>query len=137
MGNRAAVTFQNQGVSVYLHWNGGRASVEAMLDACKELQIRSDDYGPARFCQVVGNWFGGDCSLGIGPAGSFDSAADDNGVYYVDGWDIVGRDGDWDEEINSDKYEGIKADLLRINRPFFEKHHTEKIVAYRRKGVQS
>lgn len=124
MGNRAAITFKKENVSVYLHWNGGRDSVEAMLDACAELGIRSDNYGPARFCQVVGNWFGGGLSLGIGPAGYFDDAASDNGTYYVEHWKIVGRsDGcpHYLADNSSKKYEDIKADLLRINRPIFDK----------------
>ena len=37
MGNRAIITtqkdFDNNGIGVYLHWNGGRDSVQAFLTA--------------------------------------------------------------------------------------------------------
>ena len=39
MGNRAIITtkkdFDNNGIGVYLHWNGGRDSVQAFLTYCK------------------------------------------------------------------------------------------------------
>ena len=59
MGNRAVLQFKHRNQynnkvetlpSIYLHWNGGRASVEAFLDVAKKLNIRSDSYGVARSC---------------------------------------------------------------------------------------
>lgn len=99
MGNRAVITTQcglkNNGIGVYLHWNGGRDSVTAFLTYCKLRGFRSptDDsvYAWARFCQVVGNWFGGSLSLGVGRVDRLDCDNWDNGVYIVDGWDIVDR----------------------------------------------
>ena len=99
MGNRAVVTTQsaldNNGIGVYLHWNGGRDSVNAFLTYCKFKEFRSptDDptYAWARFCQVIGNWFGGSLSLGIGRVDRLDCDNWDNGVYIVEKWDIVGR----------------------------------------------
>jgi len=32
MGNRALIEFDNLDLSVYLHWNGGRDSVETFLE---------------------------------------------------------------------------------------------------------
>lgn len=100
MGNRAVITtkqaFDNNGIGVYLHWNGGRDSVEAFLMYCKLRGFRSPSsdsiYGWARFCQVVGNYFGGGLSLGIGNVNALDCDNWDNGVYIIDGWDIVGRE---------------------------------------------
>ena len=99
MGNRAVITteqaYNNNGIGVYLHWNGGRDSVEAFLMYCKlrEFRAPSSDsaYGWARFCQVVGNYFGGGLSLGIGNVDTLDCDNWDNGVYLIEGWDIVGR----------------------------------------------
>lgn len=72
MGNRAVITtrenFNNDGVGVYLHWNGGRDSVQAFLTYCKMKGYReptSDNYGWARLCQVIGNFFGGGFLLGL------------------------------------------------------------------------
>ena len=41
MGNRAVITTKPEltEVGMYLHWNGGRASVEAFLAYCKTLSI--------------------------------------------------------------------------------------------------
>lgn len=98
MGNRAVITtesnFNNNGVGVYLHWNGGRDSVEAFLTYCKMKGYRppdQDNYGWARLCQVIGNFFGGTTSVGIDTVNSLDCDNFDNGVYIIEGWNIVDR----------------------------------------------
>jgi hypothetical protein len=42
MGNRAVITFStaNNAPAIYLHWNGGRASVEGFLTAARQLGLR-------------------------------------------------------------------------------------------------
>ena len=94
MGNRAIITDSNKEMAVYLHWNGGRDSVEPFLAYCKARDFRRDSYGLARFCQVVGNYFGGGKSIGVlaypGDAEAI-TMADDNGVYVVRNWEIVDR----------------------------------------------
>jgi len=42
MGNRAVITFStaNNAPAIYLHWNGGRASVEGFLSAARQLGLR-------------------------------------------------------------------------------------------------
>jgi len=42
MGNRAVITFStaNNSPAIYLHWNGGRASVEGFLTAARQLGLR-------------------------------------------------------------------------------------------------
>ena len=99
MGNRAVITtrenFDNNGVGVYVHWNGGRDSVEAFLTYCKRKGYRSPDqdcYGWARLCQVIGNFFGGDASVGIDTVDQLDCDNYDNGVYIIEDWKIVGRE---------------------------------------------
>lgn len=98
MGNRAVIatkeSWKNGGVGIYLHWNGGRDSVEAFLKYCdlKGYRSPSDDcYGWARLCQVVGNFFGGSTSVGIDTLWHLDCDNYDNGVYIIDGWEIVDR----------------------------------------------
>ena len=98
MGNRAIVKPYGRNFGVYLHWNGGRDSVEPFLTYCKLKGFRNfeDDYGIARFCQIVGNFFGGGLSMGLQNnvymSGSCASGLD-NGIYEVKGWEIVGRCG--------------------------------------------
>ena len=96
MGNRAFIKFAGQDAGIYLHWNGGRDSVESMLEYCRLRGFRFDDYGVARFCQVVGNWFGGDLSIGcqsVKGLSNFDLDPGDNGVYIVSDWRIADRYG--------------------------------------------
>jgi len=42
MGNRAVLTFSTAGhaPAIYLHWNGGRASVQGFIDAARALGLR-------------------------------------------------------------------------------------------------
>lgn len=98
MGNRAVITtehnFTNNGIGIYLHWNGGRDSVEAFLAYCKMKGYRKpdeDNYGWAYLCTVLGNFFGDGTCLGIDTVNNLDCDNYDNGVYLIKGWDIVGR----------------------------------------------
>src|SRR6056297_3498572 len=84
MGNRAVITTENKKVGIYLHWNGGRDSVEGFLKYCELKGYRtpeSDNYGWARLCQVIGNFFGGEYSVGIDIYENCDADNYDNGVY--------------------------------------------------------
>ena len=95
MGNRAVITTEDKRVGVYLHWNGGRDSVEAFLKYCKLKGYRPPDkdcYGWARLCQVISNFFGGTCSIGIDSYDCLDRDNGDNGVYIIKDWEIVGRE---------------------------------------------
>lgn len=94
MGNRAIVKPEGKNIGVYLHWNGGIDSVTAFLKYCELKGFRGfdDSYGMARFCQVVGNFFGGNLSIGIGTDVDECKVEDywlDNGIYIVKNWDIV------------------------------------------------
>ena len=98
MGNRAVITtkknFENNGVGIYLHWNGGYDSVSAFLKYCELKGYRSPDrdcYGWARLCQVIGNFFGGTTFIGIDTVDKLDCDNYDNGVYIIEDWKIVDR----------------------------------------------
>ena len=94
MGNRAVITTRSKDIGVYLHWNGGRDSVEAFLKQCKLKGYRPpelDCYGWARLCQVIGNFFGGELSIGIDKYDKLDKDNGDNGVYVIENWNIVDR----------------------------------------------
>ena len=88
-------------------WNGGRDSVEAFLEYCKLRNFRCDNYGVARMCQVVGNWFGGTLSIGtVANIKDEDSDWVDNGIYVVKNWEIIKRiPDDMEEQMYHDKIE--------------------------------
>lgn len=106
MGNRAVITTRDKNIGVYLHWNGGRDSVEAFLKYCELKGYRTperDNYGWARLCQVIGNYFGGELSLGIDKYEKLDRDNGDNGVYIIKNWKIVDREFiDWPEQHEYD-----------------------------------
>lgn len=101
MGNRAVITAYKgenvkgaDSIGIYLHWNGGYDSVAAFLKYCELEGYRmpeSDNYGWARLCQVIGNFFGGSNSVGVDRCCNLDCENGDNGVYVIKGWKIVGR----------------------------------------------
>ena len=101
MGNRAVITvgdehgsFNPNGIGIYLHWNGGRDSVQAFLKYCDLHGYRSpssDNYGWASLCQVISNFFGGGDSIGVDKCCNLDCDNGDNGVFTIQGWEIVGR----------------------------------------------
>lgn len=100
MGNRAVIATSDmpESIGIYLHWNGGRDSVEAFLKYCElkgyeppALKGYSLGYGFARLCQVISNFFGGTCSIGIDKLYNLDVDNGDNGLYIIKGWKIVGR----------------------------------------------
>lgn len=121
MGNRAIVKPKGEDIGVYLHWNGGIDSVTAFLEYCKLKEYRNfggkfaDGYGIARFCQVVGNFFGGGLSIGVETdVKETKEYAEciDNGIYIIDGWDIVDRISPYDVREGYD----LKDMLLEIDK---------------------
>ena len=100
MGNRAVIAFVDDkgkqdinSVGIYLHWNGGRDSVEGFLQAAKDYGLRSGSYGVARLTQIICNCFPGTISVGVDVVKKLDCDNYDNGVYWVDkNFNIVGRE---------------------------------------------
>lgn len=95
MGNRAVITNKEQQVGIYLHWNGGRDSVEAFLKYCQIQGFRGfgvdDSYAFGRLVQIISNFIGGGLSVGINSMNNLDCDNGDNGVYMVNDWNIIGR----------------------------------------------
>ena len=97
MGNRAVIACgtNDNDVGVYLHWNGGRKSIDGFLAYCKAMRYRSPDrdcYGWACLVQTIRTWFGGDgLSCGIDTYDKLDTDNFDNGVYIINGWKVVDR----------------------------------------------
>lgn len=100
MGNRAVIAFvddkgkqDKNSAGIYLHWNGGRDSVEGFLQAAKDYGIRSGSYGLARLTQIICNSFPGTLSVGVDVVKKLDCDNYDNGVYWVDKeFNIVARE---------------------------------------------
>jgi len=101
MGNRATITFAPFDVAnaaIYVHWNGGRASIEAFCKAAKELGYRcpatDDAYGMARLTGLICTFFDleADTSIGIGTVAQLICAGDDNGCWVIgEGWTLAER----------------------------------------------
>lgn len=120
MGNRAVITiwdevtegFNPNNIGVYLHWNGGRDSVQAFLCYCwlkGYRQPENDCYGWARLCQVISNFFGGTNSIGIDTCNRLHCDNYDNGTYLIKGWRIVGRKYfEWEEQNDYDLFEMLQ-----------------------------
>lgn len=114
MGNRAIVKPEGKNIGVYLHWNGGIDSVTAFLKYCELRDFRGfdDEYGVARFCQVVGNFFEGGLSLGVmtnvGETEE-DAYGLDNGIYVVKDWEIVRNIGGYGVREGYDMDEFLKT----------------------------
>lgn len=126
MGNRAVIAFgpdKPDTIGVYLHWNGGRDSVEGFLEAAKTLKLRDpldDCYGIARFCQIVGNCFGGGLSLGVDVLARLDCDNGNNGVYFVGpGWTIRGRKYHRTDEQREHDVTEVRDLVLAASRQFF------------------
>lgn len=117
MGNRAVITtrenFENNGIGIYLHWNGGKDSVQAFLKYCEVKGYRApskDVYGWSYLCGVITNFFGDGLSCGIDKLINLDCDNWDNGTYIIDGWEIIDRKfHDGEEQMEHDMYGMIKS----------------------------
>lgn len=141
MGNRAVITtkynFEHNGIGVYVHYNGGRDSITAFLTYCKLRGFRKpeeDSYGWARLAQVIGNFFGGDgLSVGLNTVDRLDCDNYDNGVYFIENWEIVGREYfHGEEQANHDLVGMLQA--INETQPEDQRLDDEKIAQFE-KGV--
>ena len=93
MGNRAFIAHQSAPNGVYLHWNGGMDSIKPLLDYC----ALADPYGGfdegvgglTTFVTVANNMLGSSIHIEDNSASLM---LEDNGTYWVEGWEIVGRE---------------------------------------------
>jgi hypothetical protein len=129
MGNRAVITIKEDNVpkeqwnSLYLHWNGGRDSVEAFLHVAKLYGIRCNadsSYGIARLAQLIGNYFGGTLSLGIGAYKRLDNNNWDNGTYIIENWEIVEREHFEGEEQYNHDFDELVKEIRAANDEIFD-----------------
>lgn len=98
MGNRAYIMSKhNNDVAVYVHWNGGADSIVPLFDFLGRVHPNGgfkgdfmDGVAFAQFIQVFSNAFG-EATMEQVDGSDKEKLADgiDNGVYVVDGWNIV------------------------------------------------
>ena len=85
MGNRAVITTIIDSEGIYLHWNGGRDSVEPFLAFCKLKGFESpekDRDSWNKLKTVIGNFFGDDTSVEVGKVKDL-PIPNDNGYYLI------------------------------------------------------
>ena len=128
MGNRAVITIkednrpQEDWQSLYLHWNGGRDTVEPLLHVAKLYGVRCQvdpSYAIARLSQIMGNYIGGTLSLGVGTYKQLDTNNFDNGVYVVEDWEIVDREFEPTYEQREYNFNEMVADIRSVNDQVF------------------
>ena len=90
MGNRAVLALDSaaqNAIGIYVHWNGGRASVEGFLEATRRImgdRLGDQTYGKARLIQAITTFHEGNLSVGVGLLKQLDCDNWDNGVYVID-----------------------------------------------------
>ena len=137
MGNRALIipsepTQDNPVVGIYVHWNGGPESVLAFLEVCKRREYRDpaydSEYGMARLCGVIHEFFGIETSTCLGiwavTADEWNNSEEldylDNGIYRLgEDWTIAERRGgfgDYKAKTVEDLNEKERAQYVAIVR---------------------
>ncbi len=95
MGNRAVVTTPDRELGLLVRQNGGRDTIEPLLRYCELKGFDAPSAscsGWAGLCQVLGNFFDDILSVGVLPYTNDEQMnPGDNGIYVIDGWQIVDR----------------------------------------------
>ena len=126
MGNRAVITFSTapNAPCLYLHWNGGRASIEGFLAAAKDLGYHdagSQKRDVDQLEQIIRPFFAETnrrLSIYREKIATADCDNYDNGVYVLDPKTlaIVGRRFNrYGEEVDQAKTDDIHAGLVKLN----------------------
>ena len=130
MGNRAVISFGTvlRAPSIYLHWNGGLASVKGFLSGCIRggYQSTGDQEQDIQFiARAIAPFFNGKgkdtarMTVYEQPLGCADKDNGDNGWYQIDQktLEIKGRKFNrYSEEVNEAKTEAIASDIEKILR---------------------
>lgn len=104
MGNRGIIAVKNGDYAVYLHWNGGRDSVEAFIKYAELAKLYTPMGGTiyeleqwSKFVTILDNWGASVYLQNISPNRKTNGTINkdywgtDNGIYYINNWQIVGR----------------------------------------------
>lgn len=120
MGNRCVILNKDKTKGIYQHWNGGRDSIEPLLQIAKEeYELNKDGFDFEPFnavLEVSKRAFDGEV-LDLSKFKSFDVG--DNGTYIVDNkFKIVGR-----EDFNGEEQNGHNPKRMELC--IFLKYHFE------------
>lgn len=132
MGNRAVLTMSAapSAPAIYLHWNGGRASIEGFLNAARIVGI--DGRAPNAIDQlaelIAKRYFHNPVGFTVyrEKYGNSDKDNGDNGVYLIStDLEIIGREFKrYAEEINAEKTTEIANEIIKNLLP-----NTEEMVS--------
>lgn len=123
MGNRAVIAFKaSPQIGIYVHWNGGRESVEAFLRATKE-RVGPSSHDPqralARLTETIARFFsdGDGLCVYVGLMCQLDTDNGDNGTFWIgDRWNIVEREHAPAPRVYDAAYEqGVFDECMRAN----------------------
>ena len=125
MGNRAVISFSTRpsAPSIYLHWNGGRASVEGFLGGCLDAGYRCTNDEQADMDQIeraIRPFFArnGEClSIYTQQLSRADKDNWDNGWYIIDETNLQIMERRFRrvaDEVNLSKTESIHAEVYRL-----------------------
>lgn len=110
MGNRGVIRLNQPGMEqyLYLHWQGGRDSVEGFLEVAKELRLPPNNQGLKALAHIINDvafeqtefdWPEKQLTVYIHEGSGEGQDLGDHGIYVVDlDWNIVGREGRNQEE---------------------------------------
>ena len=120
MGNRAVIEFENTGTGVYLHWNGGKDSIDPLLAVAKEYGIPTSENPPADLVQVIKNTFDNQMTIEFNSIDQLDCDNFDNGVYVIDlNFNIVDRKYNKHPEQNEYDFDGFVEFVKSKNDKYF------------------
>jgi len=114
MGNRALITLSTQRAApaIYLHWNGGRASVLGFLKAARQLEITADN--DEELMQqlgrmIAGRFFGVELdSLHVYSCAYGEGMSSDNGVY------LINRELEIVDRLQAPPFDEVSAEKTRL-----------------------
>lgn len=145
MGNRAVITTEanykmfkknGSGVGIYVHWEGGLESIRAFANYCRLRGVRNieqdETYAFARMVQIIGNYFSGNLSVGVGNLSDLDVVGN-NGIWIINKqWKVckniwVGYGENGEDKINRVRYGLTKRQLEEHNQMIIDidKHQPE------------
>ncbi len=136
MGNRAVIVFdefnpESEAAAIYVHWNGGRDSIEGYLKATRILmgdRLGDEAYARARLFQVIGIFMGGCLSFGMGTTRSL-TGQGDNGVFIVNSktMTIKGR-AEWEPECEEQEEHDVNKftnEIIKLINVMYTVHNEE------------
>ena len=124
MGNRAVIELEQSGLGIYMHWNGGRDSIEPLLHVAKEYKIQSKGkyFLLSSLCKMIANSFTSSTYSPVeaNPIDTLDCDNFDNGVYVIDSrLNIVDRKFNRYPEQNEHDFYGMVEYIKEKNDEFF------------------